>query len=102
MSLNLFLAGMWLIVGLGLLLVPTASESYFAGLDAKTRIWLGGFALVLACYNVIRWRCTRIRRQLDEESRSYRRPPSHHHREEPPNPDFDFSEHGPDKPPPPS
>ena len=39
-------------------------------------------------------------RKLDEEAQSYRPTVSRHRREEPPNPDFDFSDHDADKPPP--
>ncbi len=100
MNLNLFLAGIWGILGIGLLVMPTINSNYFAGMNPETRIMMGGFALVLACYNIIRWRFTRIRRQLDQQAC---RPPVRPHRHgEPPNPDFDFSDRDTDRPPPPA
>lgn len=92
MYLNLIMAAGWIILGLGLLLAPTINDSYLAGMDRDTRLWAGGFALVLACYNVIRCRLTRARRQLDEEARLHRPIVRPHRHEEPPNPDFDFSD----------
>ena len=87
-----FMAVTWLIIGVGLLLLPVINDSYLAGMDRDTRIWMGAFALVLACYNIIRWRYTRIGRQLDQDAQAYRPADRPQRREEPPNPDFDFSD----------
>jgi hypothetical protein len=89
-NLNLFLAAIWGIFGIGLLLAPTINDSYLAGLSPQTRLWMAGFALVMVCYNIIRWRLTRMRRQADEQA--YRPNVRPQRREEPPNPDFDFSD----------
>jgi hypothetical protein len=99
-NLNLFLAGLWAIVGGGILMLPLKDDAGFLAITRDNRSLIGSFALVLACYNVLRWRFTRIRRQLDKEAQSYRPTLSRHRREEPPNPDFDFSDQDTDKPPP--
>lgn len=100
MNLNLFLAGLWAIVGVGILMLPLKDDAGFLAITRDNRVLIGGFALVLACYNVLRWRFTRIRRQLDQEAQSYRPTVRPHRHEEPPNPDFDFTDHDADKPPP--
>ena len=94
MNLNLFLAAMWAVIGIGLLLPNSGLDLLLQ--EPAQRQMLGGFALVLSAYNVMRWRLSRLRRQVEEDARPLRPPVRPRREDEPPNPDFDFSDpHGP-------
>jgi hypothetical protein len=92
-NLNLLLAALWAVIGVGILLViPSSDDGAVIAVNPERRMMLGGFALMLAGYNIIRWRFTRANRRLDEEAAAQRPGVRPHRREEPPNPDFDFSD----------
>jgi len=97
----LFFAFFWVVVSLVILIfLPDVADIPFIAISPQLRMWAGGFAWVLAGWNIVRWRMARIRRQVDEEARQAYTPvrPRRHH--EPPNPDFDFSDPKPgDRPP---
>jgi hypothetical protein len=99
---NLFLAAVWLTLGIGILMLPDNAPL----IDAEKRPWAGGAALMLAGYNVVRWWLLRSQQKAIEELRRMqqrerlRERPTRH--DEPPNPDFDFSEPQPRDPAPPS
>jgi hypothetical protein len=91
-NVNLFLAAMWTVIGVGVFLWPEAGADGSLGIDPSKRMWVVGFCVLLVGYNITRWRLTTMRRRSDEQARQsatrLRRPS----REEPPNPDFDFSD----------
>jgi len=62
----------------------------------ETRISFGWFALLLACYNLVRWwsrRSVKARQPVNDPLQHQRRrgDGETHRPEQPPNPDFDFS-----------
>ena len=92
-NLHLFLAAIWGALAAGILLFwPSVEQNPMIGLESERRLWLGGFAMVLVGYNMVRWRLARLRRQADEDARAMQTPIRPRHRDEPPNPDFDFSD----------
>jgi hypothetical protein len=91
MNLNLFLAGMWIAAGIGIMIWPDVGQDAVLRVEPERRFLIGGFALVLAGYNLVRWRLARLRARAEHEARQ-RSPVRRYPREEPPNPDFDFSD----------
>jgi hypothetical protein len=89
---NLFLAAMWFMISLGILMMPDPGPDAAFGLSPEKRPWAAGLAMVLSGYNVIRWRLVRERRRSAEESHVLRETVRRRHHEEPPNPDFDFGD----------
>jgi hypothetical protein len=89
-NLHLFLAALWSVIGIAILLPNTGMDFFLP--DPSHRHMVGGFALVLAGYNVIRWRFSRLQRRLDEDAQPLRPPVRPRVHDEPPNPDFDFTE----------
>jgi hypothetical protein len=100
-SMNLILAVIWLVVGLGILLLPVLDPMHRVVNLGRVDSSIGWIALVFCCYNVVRWwstryyyndqriiRSARARRAKEEEERP--------RAEQPPDPKFDFT----DKPPP--
>ena len=93
MNLNLFLAAVWFVIGLGILFfLPNVGENALITISPERRMWLGGFTMLLAGWNVVRWRLARLRGQAEEESQRTHTPIRPPRRNEPPNPDFDFSD----------
>jgi hypothetical protein len=89
-NLNLFLAAAWGVIGVGILLLwPSVEQNPQVGLEPERRFMLGGVALALTGYNIVRWRFSRQQRWTNEETRPPVRP---HRSDEPPNPDFDFGD----------
>lgn len=88
-NLHLFLAALWTVIGIAILLPNTGIARVLPDTDPTL---VGGFALMLAAYNIVRWRFTRLRHRLDEEARELRPPVRPRVQDEPPNPDFDFSD----------
>ena len=90
-KLNLILAACWAIAGLYVLLFLPA-DYVMPGLLPLSRNMLVVIAMSLCGYNLVRWRLTRVRLQVDEETDAMDRARRDHHRRPPPNPDFDFSD----------
>ena len=105
MNINLFLAGLWAVIGVGVFLWPEAGDDGSLGIDPGKRLWIVGFCVLLVGYNLVRAYLTARGQRLAEERRQaeadMRRSARVLRREEqePPNPDFDFSEQ--DRPNPP-
>jgi hypothetical protein len=100
-NLNLFMAALWAVVGYTILVAwPNADDNPAIGISLAYRYRLGGFACVLAVWNivrcivrlVVRWRRGRLQREAYEESRKHRAMLRSIRKYEPPNPDFDFSD----------
>ncbi len=102
MNLNLLLAGVWMIIGAAILLGARGGEEGLFGLSGERSVVVGAFALVLAGYNLVRWRLSRLARRAEDAARAAREPLRRRRPDEPPNPDFDFSDGGPDEGPRPS
>jgi len=102
---NLFLAGIWLVLGLGLILYDQAQPGRGATFKiGDTNVSLGWLALALAGYNVIRWWARRMTRQARQqhESTERRRELARRDREfresgREPDPNFQFDEPPPGK-----
>lgn len=84
-AINLFLASIWLALGLSLLLWEVVQPQE----KGSQRLWLGVLALVLFGYNVLRWWLARLRSRAREEAE---RRPHPHRSNEPPDPTFDISD----------
>jgi hypothetical protein len=81
------------VIGLGILfLLPNVGENALITITTDRRMWLGGFTMLLAGWNVVRWRMARLRRQAEAEAQYTYAPIRPPRRDEPPNPDFDFSD----------
>jgi hypothetical protein len=98
-NISLFLAALWAVVGVGVLLWPVEREDGSIGIDPTRRLWLAGFTVLLVGYNLTRfWFAARSQRRAQErraEDAVRRAAWFREHSPESPNPDFDFSE--PDK-----
>jgi hypothetical protein len=96
---NLVMAGLWLVLGLGILVTdPPDLRFRFAGVSISS----GWAALILAAYNAVRWwslRSAMMRRRAAEEMERHRPPRRAPGEPEPErNPDFIFDEPPPEKP----
>ncbi len=87
---NLFIALFWLILGLGLILIPGFDAWRIRG----TGLSLGWLAVALAAYNLVRWWLLhgrqRPRREPDADEPPPRQPREYL-------PDFDFNKDKPDE-----
>ncbi len=90
MIFNIILAGFWLVVALGLFLYPWLHPQGARLNIGNTGIPFAWVAVFFACYNMLRWWLTRVRRRdqevMDQVSGRRRRPSKER------NPDFDFSD----------
>lgn len=84
-ALNLFLAAIWLALGLSLILWSVVQPET----GGPQRPWLGALALVLFGYNLLRWWLGRLRSRYRDEAERRPRP---RRSEEPPDPTFDVSD----------
>jgi hypothetical protein len=88
---NLFLALLWLVAAVVILGMDYVGHG--SGLRVRGTNWsLGWLLLVMAVYNLARWRSLRsyhAAARAAQATRPYRRPPRR--TEEPPDPNFDFT-----------
>ena len=98
-NINLFLAGLWAVIGLGIFLWPAVGDDGSLGIDPTKRVWMVGFCGLLVGYNLVRaWltargkRLREERRQAETEARRAAAWLRRRAEGEQPNPDFDFSE----------
>ena len=87
---NLFIALFWLVLGLGLILIPGFSHWRIRGTDLS----IGWLAVGLAGYNLIRWWLT-YRQQRPQRMPDDDEPPP---RPREYNPEFDFTKNNPPEP----
>ena len=87
---NLFIALFWLILGLGLILIPGFAAWRIRG----TELSIGWLAIGLAAYNLVRWWLF-YRQQSRRPEPSADEPPPTRPREY--NPEFDFTKDSPEK-----
>lgn len=95
---NLMLAGVWLVTGVGALLWAMLDPERNARMQGVNLYFVGGGALALALYNAVRWWFTRPGKEFDWLGRPF--PPRKPPRVVDYNPDLDFTKRDPDEKPP--